>query len=231
MRIQDTSTKALQNFKNTPQNAPQFGSTILQNGMKQLAKPGIFLKTFDFIQLGDSVLAQSKFIYGGLCISRSVCARSQNERWESLRRDPFAWYSWFYGKPLLEWALITFSTAADPLVRHILRRPIPEMGHPFNPTSQVFQTTERQLKERLLQLQKRMSVAKVPLLAIRQMENTFTRASNLLLITSSIGMLFTIFSLGIGINLLNIAATRRNILLEKMKYLAEYAYRDKLSST
>ena len=208
---------------------PKFGNG-LQNGLKQLVKPGLFLKTFDFITMGDSVLAQSKFIYGGLCISRTVCARSKNERWESLRRDPFAWYFWFYGKPLLEWGLITFSTAADPLVRHLLRRPIPEMGHPFNPPSQVFQTTQRQLKERLIQLQKRMSLAKAPLLQIRQMESTFARANNLLLITSFIGMVFTIFSLGIGINLLNIAATRRNILLEKMKYLADVAYRDRLSS-
>ena len=203
----------LNTFATQAKREPHFGRATIRSmvSFSKLPRPSLLLRNFDFHLLGDSILTQSKLIYGALIASRAVFARTNNERWEVLRRDPFGWYCWFYGKPLLEWAIIQTATSADPKLRQILKNPLPHLGTPFNPPSQSFQTTQPQLKDRLAQITRNMEKMGVNGKRLREVEKIFARANNLLAVTTFVGLVFTIFSLGIGINLMNIAITRANV--------------------
>jgi hypothetical protein len=208
-----------QNMASGLESIPKASSVAFGNRalLASLPRPHALLRQFDFHTVGDSILTQSKFIYGALLTSRAVFARTKNERLEVLRRDPFGWYCWFYGKPLLEWAVIHAYTAGDPKLRAIMKNPFPGLMAPFNPPSRVFQTTQGQLKERLEQIRRGMEKAGVNGRRLAQVENTFARAQNLLGVTSFIGLVFTIVSLGIGVNLLNITLTRANVRRQRLE--------------
>jgi hypothetical protein len=197
--------------------APKFGRYT--TAMPRLGK---MLTGLDYQVLGDTLIGQSQVIYASLIASRVIKARTNNERWEVLRRDPMGWYCWFMGKPMLEWALIQGMTGNSPTLRKmLLQKAAPQKGplqtvlNIISPTRMFYKTSELQLKQRQQQVLQALERQGASLRRIKEARELFGRGKNILLTTSFIGLVFTVVALGIGINLINIAMTKLN--LEKSK--------------
>ena len=183
-----------------------------------LPKIGRFMKTFDFHTPGDTWVKQSMLIYICIISSRLLAARSNNERLETPRRDPLGWYSWFFGMPLFEQGLILLMTHKNPEVRQLLLRKVKagkskwdKFKHFINPTGRYVQTSLQQLNQRKTQIVDQMLAKGASPDTVKNIKNLFSKASLTLNLTSFFSLMFTIFTLGIGINILNIAMTRKSM--------------------
>lgn len=211
----------ISSFSSNQPKTPAFGFS-----KAMLPNPGLLLKNLDFHNVGETLLGQSMIIYALVISSRVAAARSKNERFEVMRRDFLGWYSWFFGVPLLQFGLTNLLTMGNPKLREILIQTRKGSGTFFskinrivNPTSRFFTTTIHQLKQREAQILALMEKNGTGLREMRQVRQLFNKASNIQVLTSFIGLAFTIFAIGIGINLLNIALTRKNV--ERLKPLSQ----------
>jgi hypothetical protein len=200
---------------------PQFGRAM---------GAGPLLRNFDFTNFAATTVRQSMLIYALIISSRIVWARTNNERAEILRRDIPGWYTWFMGKPLLEYGIIQLITMNNKTLRGLLSKPAPpdpgilgKLYRTVNPISGMFQTTTLQLKQRQRQIVKAMAKQGLPLKRMRQVESMFRNASNVLMLTSFVSLILTVLALGIGIPQINVWITRANVEREKKRALGQLA--------
>lgn len=219
-----TGNPSLPNAKRFQTNAgPRFSSSVQL--AKAFSKSTPLLKSLDYAVVGDTLLKQSMLIYTCIIGSRVAMARSTNERLEVLRRDPLGWYMWFMGKPLFEWGLLHLATINDPHVRSLLfnyKAPETTWGKVMsfvNPPAQYYSSTQKQLMQRYQQIKTQMLTQSTGVKQLKQLTRVFTKANNLIVLTSFVSLVLTILGLGIGINMVNIALTRRNV--EKAKHLQD----------
>ena len=193
--------------------------------MKSFHKSAPLLKTLDFAVLGNTLIRQSMLIYACIIASRLFVVRTNNERLEVLRRDPLGWYMWFMGKPFFEWGLMHAATVKQPLVRSLLfnhkepRSTWTKLFGIINPPVHYYSSTQKQLAQRYQQIKSQMFQQAAGARKLKVLTDAFTRANNLLVVTSFVSLLLTILGVGIGINLLNIIMTRRNV--DRAKRLQE----------
>ena len=180
--------------------------------------------------MGETVVRQSMLIYGFIIGSRMLWARTNNERMEVLRRDVPGWYTWFMGKPLLEYGMTQMITLNDKTLRSLLSKPAPKAPGAWNqfyrivnPVSGMFATSTNQLKQRQRQILKEMAKRGLPLKRQRVVETMFKNASNVILLTSFVSLILTILTLGVAIPQANVWITRRNVERERKRSLGQLA--------
>lgn len=182
----------------------------------------------DFKELGKTAVRNNQIIYAGVILSRMLFSRSANEAWENARRDVLGWYFWFMGSPLMQTALVLG------LVPAISKASKGLMVTPMNQNASLGQkilwtlsspsklwtiASDKQLHQRkahVLDAMKNEALAKsggttLDKAALARMANAgklFEKTTNLRALVSFVGLAFTFFALGIGINLLNIAMTK-----------------------
>jgi hypothetical protein len=188
----------------------------------------------DFPKLGypyPAALHHLMFIYGAVIALRILIVRSLNERLEALRRDSMGWFMWFCGSPWMQTLLVAgaipflakhagyFNKHTKdlmvqdlfPNVRGAKKVPL-ALKALLNPDKVWRRATEGQLKQRQIHMMKAMRAAGVPKETRRAAEAIFERAIETRGLMSLIGFIFVVLFLGIGIPLLNIAMTHRNVI-------------------
>ena len=200
---------------------PQFGG----------ARPGMFLRMFDFAMPGVTVLNANKLIYATTIASRLLESRSKNEFLEVARRDPFGWFFWYYGSPLMQTFLITglMDKAAQNLLKCKVGKPMqlgPSKLHwLINPADRFYITTNNQLEQRMQQIVGHMARQRKSPAAIDMVKSQFRRAIQLRSLTSFIGLVFAIAAVGIGTTWINFALTGNDL---KRRLAAEQSNRQAL---
>ncbi len=187
-----------------------------------LASPNALLSALDFTANGASTLNQNKLIYSAVIGSRIKYARSKNERLENTRRDVLGWYNWFMGSSLIQTLIVlTLIPAISPKARDLM---LNKLNPKVNPLKKLFLTffdpsklwliiTDKQLHQRREQIVRSMMQSNLPnkMTKVAQVQKLFGQTINLRALMTAIGMAYTLFAVGIGINLVNIALTRRNL--------------------
>lgn len=217
--------------------APTFKSQAaparpVQFGLATLPKVGRVAKTFDFQQLASSAVKQVMLIYAFCIFSRwgAAATRSWNELRESMVMNGLGWTGWFYTTPML---LKFFMYHAVPKEKHgmplrklvVTKSTKPEGTHfmdrlrrfnwRVNPLVRYEVFSPDQLaavKERTLHQIKQSagsSAEKTEL--IQKLDTQFGHALKWIRLSKGLGIVSTIAFLGVGINLLNIAMTNKNI--------------------
>lgn len=167
------------------------------------------VRTFDFAEPGKTATPQNKGIYAISIISRLAVARGYNEIGEICRRDMLGWLFWFYTTPLIQRAVIACAPAK---VRSALLRQTPRprgsgmltsLNWTLNPITRWHLASSAQIMDYI-----RNPRLKSQLSFLNQLRRWRAGAS-------AVGILAAFFALGVGINLINIAVTRNNVLSGK----------------
>jgi hypothetical protein len=211
------------------QTDPRFGNMT--------ATAPMALRMYDFLSPGKTLVGMNKLIYAAVIGSRILYSRSPNERMENARRDILGWYSWFMGSPLMQTALVL---CMFPLVsklykgsqmaasKNLMLTHLDKSANPlkkalwglFAPDKLWLIATDKQLHQRKTHIINGMKeqaikhsgrIDKVTLDRIAKVQNLFGKTINYRALVSFIGLAFTFFALGIGINLVNIALTRNDL--------------------
>ncbi len=167
------------------------------------------LNAFDFERPGITATPMNMLIYGSNILSRLTASRSSNELWENARRDGLSWLCWFYTTPVIQRLVVLL---APKHVREALLRKNPKpitgvlakLNWHVNPLSRWHLMSSQQILDYM---------GRPQLNPYRPFLNQLRRWRGG---ASTIGLLTAFFVLGIGINLVNIAITRRNVILGKM---------------
>jgi hypothetical protein len=230
--IQPTSPPPLGLIRKQPQtaNQPKFSGPCFNDIGKKA------LNYVDFRELGSPHLDQIKIIYTCCILWRLVAAnerrkatptKSWNEIRESMFRDFVGFMFWFFGTPTLQRAFLGLTTS--PEIRTSLIQHNQEKGSPlrkFNPLYNWDIPTSEQVKEQMEQAlaaleKKGCSRTEPAYQATEKFYGQLTKARNL---ATGVGMLTTIALLGVGINLLNIHLTRKDMARRKAEALKGRQY-------
>lgn len=178
-----------------------------------LIKPGLTLKTFDYVNLSTTPMAMSMLIYTWIILTRILFSRSDSERRENLRRDPLGWYAWFMGTPLMQGLLIRgLPKDIKPLIftektKH-LSLPHKIFNWIVQPTANYHVTSDKQLKQRAEQLIKLATSDTMK----KAIEKRFAMATKVRALVYFFSLMFTFATLGIGIQWINIMLTKRDVM-------------------
>jgi hypothetical protein len=163
------------------------------------------LHAFDFERPGVTTTPMNMTIYGSNILSRLAAARTANEFWENLRRDGLGWACWFYTTPIVQRLVVRCSP------KHVREALLTENPKPVtgllqklnwqvNPLMRWHLTSSNQILDYLNKPQYAKEAA-----FLNELRLWRTGAS-------AVGLLMALFVLGIGINLVNIAITKANVL-------------------
>ncbi len=208
------------------------------------ASANAFLRTFDFNELGRSTVKQNMFLYGGVILSRLIASAvrgheidSYNEVREHALRDLLGWTFWFMAvDPIKRTYLRCFAPKQyrNALVSNPYKAPAkpPEtLWGQFaervkKECSFIFKggmPTAQQLDNRMTQMLKRAREASKELgdeavkLAEDDVKKSFNKLARFRSFASGVGIVSAIGLLGIGIPLINIITTRRNVAEREAK--------------
>jgi len=214
-------------FKSQPTSARP-----VQFGLATLPKVGRVTKTFDFQQLASSAVKQVMLIYAFCIFSRwgAAATRSWNELRESMVMNGLGWTGWFYTTPMLLKLFMSHAVPKTknglPLRKLVATKSAKPTGKGFmnalrklnwmvNPLSrfEVFSPDQlAALKERTLhQIEASNPNGPTKTALIEKLDTQFGHALKWIRLSKGLGILMTIAFLGVGINLLNIAMTNKNI--------------------
>lgn len=222
------STNALNPFMNrkvvsTP--APQFG-------LATLPKVSRLAKTYDFQTLANSAVKQVMLIYAFCIFSRwgAAATRSWNELRESTVMNGLGWTGWFYTTPMLLKFFLYHAVPKNkdgmPLRELVAAKtPKPEgtkwvdklrrLNWRINPLVRYEVFSPEQLaavKTRTLhEIEKASGSAANKTALVQKIDSQFRHALNWIRLSKGLGIISTIAFLGVGINLVNIAITNKNI--------------------
>lgn len=204
---------------------PRFGSN------KHMFK--MFNIMGDFSELGKSAVRHNQIIYAAVIASRIIFARSNNERMENARRDIPGWYFWFMGSPLMQAGIVRMCMpkAYQQLIltptqekATFLRKMLwlfvnPKRIWHIASDKQIYQRKEQIISDIINTAQKvKGKLPKSAINEINRINKMFTKTMQLRGLVSFIGFMFTVLTLGVGINFINMAFTRKNINKEKYQH-------------
>ncbi len=197
---------------------------LLQQSQKQHARFGnmgvtaipMVLKVADFATLGKATELMNRIIYGAVIGSRIGFSRSPKEAWENARRDMLGWYFWFMGSPIMQTLMVLGLGLVKPEANKVLiskvdnkaPAPIKFLQFMFNPGRIYTIASDKQIHQRRDQVIRDMIARKASRVEIEGVKKFFGHMANYRALVSFIGLIFTFLSLGIGINLINIALTK-----------------------
>lgn len=207
-------------FASQPRPVP-FGSTVVAT-----RQAGKFLQRMDFEALAQSTIPQIQVVYGLCILSRIAAAaqRSKNEVRETLTRDSLGYIFWFYATPIVQKLFLKFVPPAHysrilvqkkteaPQGNGFLNR-MKQINFKLNPLSRWELPSSTQLENRMEQalhyLEEQGVATTSPL--YKNKEKVFKQLIKWRRLSTFSGIAMTIALLGIGINLINIAITKKRV--------------------
>jgi hypothetical protein len=218
----------------TPQVSVRFGHAA----MAATASEGAFSKILGIVDfnhgIGQSTLPHCQVIYAACIASRFVGAlqrRSWNEFRETLFRDPAGWTLWFYATPMIHRGFVRW-LAPKELQPALLGRkeytpgkgiwkPLKWLNAKLNPLAWWELPSAKQIAERLEQslhaLAEQCGGKETELFrkGEKALQSYFGKVKLYRNLASFFGLILSVLSLGVGINLINMALTRRNVQAKK----------------
>ncbi|MGE0199562.1 MAG: hypothetical protein AB7P76_01195 [Candidatus Melainabacteria bacterium] len=211
-----------------PVQSPTFGlSSQPFESMAETLRPGRVLSRFDFDAFthgGNITAKQVGVVYAGMIFSRIAAGaiRSYNEAREHILRDGLGYFFYLFTIPILSRLFIGLATPARyrELLRH--EKPMPQgtgrmaslrrLSWRINPAARYSTTTKEQLTDRLRQIKNTGLHTPEAEDLVRRIEGAMKyRQLNMLA-----GMVATVATLGIMVNLVNMALTRNNVAQGKI---------------
>lgn len=192
----------------------------------QVPKAGGFLRYFDYQKLGDTSVNQIKLLYGSVILSRFAAAatRSWNELRETMTRDTLGYTFWLFTVPMLQRLILRFAVR-DKQYRNALLRTVPKpeatgikgaikkLLWAVSPVSRWQIASSSEIKDwgkqALYQLE-RQGVSQSDEV-FKKTEKYFHELLKRRNLTTGFGVALTIAILGVGINLVNMALTRKAV--------------------
>ncbi|MBY0404858.1 MAG: hypothetical protein K2X66_13240 [Cyanobacteria bacterium] len=232
-----SSTNTPFKMENKNQGNPFLGqcTTGFSNASSPKFQGGLFeaLSEFDFTEAGKSTMRHNQLIYASCIVSRVLAAstRSWNEVREHALRDILGWTFWFYATPMIQRGFLKVFAPKDIKPMVIQNYPKPEgtglwatlkrINWHINPLSRWNIPSSAQIEERMHQalgLLKKDSEGMAPEVLKKSEEliqKTFGKAKQFRNYSSAFGLVVAIALLGIGIPMLNVLMTRRNVAAAK----------------
>ncbi len=196
-----------------------------------------FLRTFDFDELGRSTVKQNMLLYAGVILSRlgASAVRGQeidsyNEVREHAVRDLFGWLFWFLAVDPIKRTYLRFAPEEyrDLLVHNPYQEPLKSREGLWTSwkervkkeASFIFKggmPTAEQLDNRKTQMMKKVREAaggwgdEAVKVAEGDVEKVFHKLTRFRSFASGIGIVLAIALLGVGIPLINILTTQKNV--------------------
>ena len=223
--ISNSMTPAFTGLKPT---APKFSGTAAQTAVNTFVpKAGRALKALDFAELGATTVNQIKVIYGMVILSRLAAAstRSKNEVRELATLGIPGYLTWLFGTPMLQRVYLRYVAPKE--FRDALIQPLAAPAKDANilaklkyklPLYRYEIPTSQQIKDRAAQ-----ALAKLEKAGHGPETELYTKTAawfkngplKYRYFATGLGWVTTIALLGIGLPLLNIMITRKNVAQAK----------------
>lgn len=203
------------------------------------AKVGRMTRLLDFTDVGASPLTQLALLLVSLVASRLWAANerrkaSEHKRWneirENLTRDMPVFFFWFFGVPLLQRAYLYYVCRKNPNLKNILIQKAPvvippnaglgqQIKHAFrsmNPMSTLHIASSQQVKDQMTQTLKTFEKAGMhpDESAYKETKANYEHLIKQRNLATALGLASVSLLMGVGINVLNIYFTRKNVIAE-----------------